>query len=221
MNEKTYIICDNQDLTKFGIVQLIKSQTKNAHIVLASDKIELKTLLAKNPISVVIIAFDNFDFEELEEIQGLHNTYLESKLLFIGSFVSESFINQLTQLLPEANFVLKKDTKEDLFTAITATENGKKFYCSEALDIILGNKPKKIEEVENRIHLLTPTEREIVQLLAYGKASKDIANERNLSYYTVITHRKNIFRKMEVNTVHELTKLALKYGLVDLTEYYI
>lgn len=221
MCSRKYIICDNQDLTRFGLIELIKSQTNNADIFVAADKIELEKYLITDPLCVIIIAFDNFDFEELEEISVFRKAFSDSSWLFIESLILESFITQFIHLLPDANFVLKKDTKENLLIAIVATENGKKYYCSEALEIILGNKPNKTVDDENRIHLLTRTEKEIVQLLAYGKASKDIANERCLSYFTVITHRKNIFRKLEINTVHELTKLALKYGLVDLTEYYI
>ena len=69
--------------------------------------------------------------------------------------------------------------------------------------------------------MLTHTELELVQLFTQGKTSKEIAELRCLSYHTVNTHRKNIFRKLELNNVQELIKFALKNGLVDLTEYYI
>ena len=68
---------------------------------------------------------------------------------------------------------------------------------------------------------LTVTEREILKLMALGKTTKEIAAERFLSVYTVMTHRKNIFRKLEVNNVHEATKYALRAGIVDVVEYYI
>lgn len=221
MNEKTYIICDNQYLTRSGLIALLGSQIKNANIVLASDKTALEEGLKNNPKSVVIINFDSLDFDEIEEIQAYNSTFPDSRWLFIAHYVTEFFIEKLTQVLPNANLILKKNSVEDIWSSILATETGQRFFCSEALDIMLGKKPKRVEGDDNKVSALTPTEREIVQLLAQGKASKDIAVERNLSVYTVITHRKNIFRKMEVNTVHELTKLALKYGLVDLTEYYI
>jgi DNA-binding CsgD family transcriptional regulator len=67
----------------------------------------------------------------------------------------------------------------------------------------------------------TVTEREILKLMALGKTTKEIAAERFLSVYTVMTHRKNIFRKLEVNNVHEATKYALRAGIVDVVEYYI
>ena len=56
---------------------------------------------------------------------------------------------------------------------------------------------------------------------ATGKTTKEIAAERNLSFHTVNSHRKNIFRKLGVNNSHEATKYAMKAGIVDLVEYYI
>ena len=68
---------------------------------------------------------------------------------------------------------------------------------------------------------LTATETEIVRAIALGKTSKEIATERYLSIHTVTTHRKNIFRKLRVNTAHEVVKYALRAGLLDPSEFYI
>ena len=79
----------------------------------------------------------------------------------------------------------------------------------------------KEEKKEKRGSSLTVTECEILKLMALGKTTKEIAAERFLSVYTVMTHRKNIFRKLEVNNVYEATKYALRAGIVDAVEYYI
>ena len=62
---------------------------------------------------------------------------------------------------------------------------------------------------------------ELLKEIALGKTTKEIAAERNLSFHTVNSHRKNIFRKLNVNNAHEATKYAMKAGIVDLVEYYI
>jgi DNA-binding CsgD family transcriptional regulator len=54
-----------------------------------------------------------------------------------------------------------------------------------------------------------------------GKTTKEIAYEQNLSFHTINTHRKNIFRKLEINNVHEAIKYALRAGIIDLSEYCI
>ena len=68
---------------------------------------------------------------------------------------------------------------------------------------------------------MTSTEQEILKDIASGKTTKDIAEARHISTHTVVSHRKNIFRKIEVNNVHEATKYAVKAGLVDLSDYFI
>ena len=68
---------------------------------------------------------------------------------------------------------------------------------------------------------MTDTEKEILKEIAIGRTTKEIAANRNLSFHTIITHRKNIFRKLEVNNVHEATKYAMRAGLIDMAEYYI
>ena len=68
---------------------------------------------------------------------------------------------------------------------------------------------------------LTKTETEILKEIALGMTTKEIAEKRFSSFHTVNTHRKNIFRKLGVNNVHEATKYALRAGLVDSAEYYI
>jgi DNA-binding NarL/FixJ family response regulator len=75
--------------------------------------------------------------------------------------------------------------------------------------------------IQDPLNLLTASEQLVLHEIAKGKTTKEIAFERNLSFHTINTHRKNIFRKLEVNNVHEAIKYALRTGIIDLTEYYI
>ena len=68
---------------------------------------------------------------------------------------------------------------------------------------------------------LTKTEMEVLRDIALGLTTKEIAEKRFSSFHTINTHRKNIFRKLNVNNVHEATKYALRAGMVDAAEYYI
>ena len=77
------------------------------------------------------------------------------------------------------------------------------------------------QEKAEQPNILTDTEIEIVRAIAQGKTTKEIANERFSSIHTITTHRKNIFRKLGVNTAHEVIKYALRAGLVDSSEFYI
>ena len=73
---------------------------------------------------------------------------------------------------------------------------------------------------EERINL-TKTETDVLIAIAQGMTTKEIAEKRFSSFHTINTHRKNIFRKLGVNNVHEATKYALRAGLIDAADYYI
>ena len=77
------------------------------------------------------------------------------------------------------------------------------------------------QHVEQDLVSLTKTETEILKDIALGLTTKDIAEKRFSSFHTINTHRKNIFRKLSVNNVHEATRYALRAGIVDEAEYYI
>ncbi len=219
MTTTNYILADNQDLSCMGFTYLLAELGKQ-ELSCVQNKAELLKSLKANPSSLVIFDFVLFDWTSVEEFVEMVKRFPESKWLSIMDVIDEQLIHQFTNQLSDVNIALKTNAKEELSAALIASSQGKKYYCSEALDIILGNKKSKPAS-DKRILQLTPTEKEIVQLLAQGKTTKEVANERHLSYHTVITHRKNIFRKLELNSVHELTRYALKNGLADLTEYYI
>lgn len=84
------------------------------------------------------------------------------------------------------------------------------------MEVLLAPKQEEQEKIN-----LTKTETEILKDIALGMTTKKIAEKRFSSFHTVNTHRKNIFRKLGVNNVHEATKYALRAGLVDSAEYYI
>lgn len=84
------------------------------------------------------------------------------------------------------------------------------------MEVLLAPKQEEQEKIN-----LTKTEIEILKDIALGMTTKEIAEKRFSSFHTVNTHRKNIFRKLGVNNVHEATKYALRAGLVDSAEYYI
>ena len=94
-----------------------------------------------------------------------------------------------------------------------------RYICQRMAEMLLTpDAGHTTEEDEVR---LTRTETEILKDIALGMTTKEIADKRFSSFHTVNTHRKNIFRKLGVNNVHEATKYALRAGLVDSAEYYI
>jgi DNA-binding NarL/FixJ family response regulator len=100
--------------------------------------------------------------------------------------------------------------------ALQAANRHSRYLSQRALETIITQ--QKEGETSS---ILTTTEMEIVKAIALGKTTKEIAAERFSSVHTITTHRKNIFRKLGINTAHEAVKYALRAGLIDPSEFYI
>lgn len=216
------ILLDNQPLTQHGLQILAKQADGSAEILIASSFEDLKGKLDSRKEIIIVMDYCLSGINHFKELEVLSSRCPFMRFLFVETSLKEDFVNIVASTLPEANIALKSNRWEDLLSAISSTITNRKFYCSEALEILIGNKPhKKQTNTDNPFDRLTPTEREVAQMLALGKSSKEIAEERCRSWYTVTTFRKNIFRKLGVNSIQELMRLAITHHFVDFNEYYI
>lgn len=117
------------------------------------------------------------------------------------------------------NILLKSAGREEFNEAMRALIDGRKHYGQEILELfsISGDHLPVILEIT----ALTAAETEIVRLIADGKTTKEIAAIKHISFHTVMTHRKNIFRKLQVNSASELVMHAIRKGIIDTLEYNI
>ena len=113
-------------------------------------------------------------------------------------------------------FLLKSDAGRDLVTAVDAVQRHGTFFTTQVSEIVVDGylNPAQTESPPLR-NRLTPREREVVQLLAEGKTSKEVAVALNLSVKTAETHRTNIMRKLDLHSVADLTLYALRNGIAQ------
>lgn len=136
--------------------------------------------------------------------------------------LSLPFLRQVLFSSMAFGVALKDNSKEEILTALQCASRKERFICNHVSNLLLaGNDSSSPTHPTIKDDLLTTAERSILKEIALGKTTKEIAAERNLSFHTVNSHRKNIFRKLGVNNAHEATKYAMKAGIVDLVEYYI
>ena len=116
-------------------------------------------------------------------------------------------------------FLLKSDAGRDLIAAVETLQRHGTFFTSRVADQVLEGylNPERLKSPEEiRGSRLTPREREVVQLLAEGKTSKEVAVALNLSVKTTETHRTNIMRKLDLHSVADLTIYAVSNGIVQI-----
>jgi DNA-binding NarL/FixJ family response regulator len=116
-------------------------------------------------------------------------------------------------------FVLKSDAARDLVTAVEALQRNRMFFTPRVNDMVLngflGRGPIGVTSSAPQLPQLTPREREVIQLLAEGKSSKEVASALNLSTKTAETHRSNIMRKLGLHSIRDLVVYAVKNNIIQ------
>lgn len=212
------ILADNQDITRAGFLFLLEELGYLDRISEVSTKKELLQALGSSPRALVILDYTLFDIENPGDLHNIHEKYRDSKWLLSSSDLSEDFIRQIVFSTYNYSLILKDSSIEEFRACIKQTDKGSRYLSNAISNNLLEsgrNQPKVSRDV------LTPTEKDILKDIAMGLSTKDIAAQRHISVHTVMTHRKNIFRKIEVNNILEATKYAMRAGIVDLSDYYI
>ena len=114
-------------------------------------------------------------------------------------------------------YLLKDSAETDLARAIRAAADGKSFFSPAVGRVLLEDYVRKLQRTggEDSYDLLSPREREVLQLVAEGKSSKEIANLLNLSVYTVETHRARVMQKLNLRGIPELILYAVRKGIIS------
>ena len=212
------IIADSQFLVVEALRSLIQAEQNLSITGIAATKHDLLRFLESGSADLLITDYVNIDYDGLDDLKVIRQKYPQLSILILTNTISKQEFAELTKSGIK-NIIYKTAEKDEIFSAIESTLKSRKFYSDEILDLFLDISETKYVAEDPKT--LTPSEIEIVKLIADGLTTKEIASKRNISYHTVNTHRKNIFRKVEVSNASELIMLAIKAGWIDNIEYYI
>jgi DNA-binding NarL/FixJ family response regulator len=166
----------------------------------------------------LIVDYSLLDFEGFEDLNAIKKRHPSLTILILTSNITRNEITEFNKLYIN-NILDKNADKEEFFSCIEAALKGKKYYSSSILDMILETKDRS-GTTDEAFHL-TSSEIEIVRLIAQGLTTKEIARLKFLSSHTIMTHRKNILRKLGVSNASELIMYAIRNGIIDTIEYHI
>jgi DNA-binding NarL/FixJ family response regulator len=210
-----YIIADNQELTAFALQSLLRQDETNS-VLRTSDKAGLIQLLKEHEDAVVILDYTLFDFLDEDNLLIVSERFALASWILLSDDLNQAILRKTVYASHVFSVVFKSEPMSIIREAIQAATNRKRYISQRAMEIILTK-----EQQEEEHSVLTATEIEIVKAIALGKTTREIASDRFSSIHTITTHRKNIFRKLGVNTAHEIVKYALRAGWVDASEFYI
>ncbi|HEX8879806.1 MAG TPA: response regulator transcription factor, partial [Candidatus Acidoferrum sp.] len=213
MKKIRILLADDHQLMRSGLRLLIEQQPDLTVVGEAADGREAVALAKSLRPDVAVMDISMPNLNGIEAAHQITQSHVELAVIVLSMHPDESYV--LRALKAGAKGYLLKDSAEsDLITAVRAVARGKSFFSPAVSKVLLDDYIRKLKRsgAEDAYDLLTPREREVLQLVAEGKSNKEVANLLNLSVYTVETHRSNIMQKLNLKGVPELTLYAVRKG---------
>ncbi len=210
------VIADAQYLIRIGLGNLL-SENKDFKILgEASNSAELIRLVKQHNPEVVIFDYNSSSNFLKEDIEIIRKVSPITNFLIISADESKTNIYKAIEL-GAVSFLTKECDKEEIVGAIYATAKGEKFLCHKVIDIII-EKHMHSDDDYCKAFNLSLRETEIIKLTAKGWTAKIIAGHLFLSTHTVYTHKKNIMKKLKINSSSEMIIYAIQNGLITKEE---
>ncbi len=208
------ILVDDHTILRDGLRNVIE---KVAHLVVigeANNGREALKLCAELKPDIVIMDVAMPDLNGIEATRQIVQANPECKVIALSMHSDKTFVKGMLKA-GAYGYMLKDADSGELIKAIKTVSSNKKYICSKISGIVLNELLNNSQDKEIG---LSQREKEILQLIAEGKSSKEIGEMLFLSSKTVDTHRKNIMDKLELRTLPELTKYAIRSGLTTIDD---
>ena len=210
------LVADDHDIVRRGLRDLLEKQPGWKVVAEASNGREAveKAKELKPDVSILDISMPSLD--GLEAARQILESRSSTKVLILTMHHSDPLIQQMLKA-GVRGYVLKSDAASELVQAVEALQRNKTFFTSKVPQVFLDERDKPAKKKNGQDHTLrlTPRQREIVQLLAEGKNSREIAAALGTTFKTVETHRANIMRRLECHSVTELVRYAIRNDLIQ------
>lgn len=207
------IILDPQEITREGMKHILESHPNVKQIIAVNEEKHLIQKLDTHPASVIILDYTLLNLTA-EQLIVMNQRFPQAQFVLFSDNLSKEFAKRMLFTGKHFHILLKDSSVNEVLVAFTDIAKGYQYIHPKLQMWLAANeKPEKSS--------LTATEKEILKAMSLGKTTKEIAAERFSSVYTVMTHRKNIFRKLDVNNAQEAIRYAVQTGIVDVMEYYI
>src|SRR5271163_2741469 len=211
------LIADDHDLMRRGIKGMLQSHAGWEICGEAHTGREAVSKAEELKPDIVILDISMPDLNGVDAAKRIRKSSPDTEVLILSVHYSDQLIRDILEA-GVRGYIVKSDSDRDLIIAVETLANHKPFFTPRATEVMLTNFNEgktRAEPPETMRDRLTSREREIVQLLAEGKSSKEVASSLNISVKTAETHRANIMRKLQLHTVSELVRYAVRNQIIE------
>ena len=216
MKKIKVLLADDHKMIRAGLRLVLEQQPEISVAGEADDGRQAVSLAQELKPDVVVMDIGMPTLNGIEASLQIKQALPDTAIVMLSMHSDEGYILRALRA-GAAGYILKDSAEADLVSAVRAVAEGKSFFSPKVSRILLEDYMRKLRKTgaEDSYDLLSAREREILQLVAEGQSSKEIANLLNLSVYTVETHRGNIMQKLNLRGIPELILYAVRKGIVS------
>jgi DNA-binding NarL/FixJ family response regulator len=210
------LIADDHEVARKGIRSLLESHPEWEVCAEASDGREAVEYASRLKPDIFLLDIGMPNLNGLDAARQILAMTPDARILILTVHDSEQMVREVLAV-GACGFLLKSDAGRDLLAAVEALQRRRTFFTSSVAQLMLEGYLRPNEKGDaSRQCVLTPREREVIQLVAEGKTTKEVATALSLSVKTAETHRTNLMRKLDLHSVAALTLYAVRNGIVQI-----
>ncbi len=210
------LLADDHNIMRKGLRSLLEQHANVEVIAEAEDgRTTVKLALELNP-DVVIMDISMPDLNGIEATRQIIHTEEDIKVIALSMYSDRKFVAGMLQA-GASGYLLKDCAFDELFRAIETVMNDQTYLSPKVAGTVVQDYMNQLSSKESSVFTsLTDREREVLQLLAEGKSTKEIASDLFVSVKTIATHRQHIMNKLNLHNIPDLVKFAIREGITDL-----
>jgi DNA-binding NarL/FixJ family response regulator len=210
------LIADDHEVARKGIRSLLESHAGWEVCGEARDGREAVECATRLKPDVLLLDVGMPNLNGLDATRQILALNPDARILILTVHDSEQVVREVLAA-GARGFLLKSDAGRDLVAAVEALQHRRTFFTSSVAQMMLEGYLRPNDEADaSGQRVLTPREREVIQLVAEGKTTKEVATALRLSVKTAETHRTNLMRKLDLHSVAALTLYAVRNGIVQI-----
>jgi DNA-binding NarL/FixJ family response regulator len=208
------LIADDHALVRAGLRALATSLKDVQVVGEAADGRQALALVKEHRPDVVLMDFSMPGLNGLEAAMRIGKDYPEVRVLMLSAHSNEEYVCQALRA-GVAGYLLKDSGTAELELAIRAVAGGQTFLSPAVSKHVINDYVRRVGGEAGSLEILTPRQREILQMIAEGQTTKEIARTLHLSGKTVETHRTQLMERLNIHDVAGLVRYAVRVGLVQ------
>ena len=205
------LLADDHAVVRQGFARILQSESDFEVVGEASDGREAVQKAVELKPDIVIMDVSMPELNGIEATRRLQKDHPRIRVLALSMHKDNVFVREILRA-GAAGYLLKDAIDHELLTAVRAVARGEGYLSPSVSESVLSDYRK---HVTDPIDLLSSREREILQMLAEGKTNKEVAQVLNISVYTVDAHRGRIMEKLNLHSIGEMVRFAMRNGLID------